>query len=253
MARQEGILRFTGQMSGISFYKTKEDGYLARAKGGVDADRIRNDPSFERTRENGAEFGRAGAAGKLLRTAFRALITNSADSRMTGRLTREMMRVVKADATNLRGQRNVIDGEAALLAGFEFNIGGKLNSTFYAPYDPIVDRAGGTLGISIPAFVPANMIAVPGGTTHFRLVSAGAEIDFEAGDYLVNTATTPNLPISPLPTAALALENLVTPGSARPLFLVFGIEFLQQVNGQFYSLNNGAYNALSLVAVNSGN
>lgn len=253
MARQVGIVRFKGQMGGISFYSTKEDGGLARSKGGVEADRIRNDPAFARTRENGAEFGRAGAAGKLLRTAFRALIANTSDSRMTSRLTKEMMRVIKADSTSLRGERNMIDGEAELLEGFEFNSNGKLNRTFYAPYVPAIDRVGGTLGIAVPAFVPANMIAVPGGATHFRLVSAGAEIDFGTGDHLVNTSTSAETAITPLLTPALALENLVTPGTQNPLFLLFGIEFLQLVNGQYYPLNNGAYNALSLVAVNSGN
>ena len=69
-------------MGGVSFYKTSQDGYLAREKGGVDAERIKNDPAFERTRENGAEFGRAGAAGKLLRNALRTLIINSSDSRV---------------------------------------------------------------------------------------------------------------------------------------------------------------------------
>ena len=41
----------------------------------------------------------------------------------------------------------------------------------------MVDRVAGTLAVSIPAFVPINMIAAPGGATHFKIVSAGAEID----------------------------------------------------------------------------
>ncbi len=71
MARQKGVIKLTGQTGGVSFYKTSEDGYLARQKGGVDGERIKNDPEFERTRENGAEFGRAGVASKLLRTSIR--------------------------------------------------------------------------------------------------------------------------------------------------------------------------------------
>ncbi len=136
-------------MGGVSFYKSQQDGYLAREKGGVDADRIKNDPNFERTRENGAEFGRAGAGGKLLRTALRALLLKSSDSRVTSRLTREMVKVVQADATNPRGQRNVIDGEAELLIGFEFNENGKLSSTFFAPFLPTIDRATGTLSACV--------------------------------------------------------------------------------------------------------
>ena len=65
MARQRSIIKVDGTIGGITFYKSK-DGYLAREKGGIPAERIANDPAFQRTRENGAEFGRAGKAGKVL-------------------------------------------------------------------------------------------------------------------------------------------------------------------------------------------
>jgi len=58
MARQSGIIPLKGTIGNITFYKTKA-GHLAREKGGVDAGRIATDPAFIRTRENGAEFGRA--------------------------------------------------------------------------------------------------------------------------------------------------------------------------------------------------
>lgn len=240
-------------MGDVSFYKTAEDGYLARQKGGIDADRIKNSPEFARTRENGAEFGRAGVAAKLLRTSLRALILNASDSRMAGRLTREMVKVVKADATNVRGERNVIDGEAELLEGFEFNENGKLNRTFFAPYTASIDRVGGSLSVNVPAFVPGNMIGAPTGATHCKLVTGAVEVDFEKEFYLVNVTTSADIVLGNQLQPALSLENLVTPGSVHPLFIAFGIEFNQQVNGQMYSLKNGAYNALALVAVSGGN
>jgi hypothetical protein len=113
MAQQKGIIKLDGTIGGITFYKS-QDGYLAREKGGVSADRIANDPNFQRTRENGAEFGRAGKAGKILRTSLRALLQNVSDSRMVSRLTKQMVKVIQMDAVNPRGERNVIDGEAEL-------------------------------------------------------------------------------------------------------------------------------------------
>src|SRR5204862_7556982 len=133
MAQQKGIIPLKGTIGNITFYKSK-DGFMAKEKGGVDANRIANDPAFQRTRENGAEFGRAGKAGKTLRTALRSLLQNTSDSRMISRLTKEMMRVIQADETSARGLRNVIDGEAELLSGFEFNGNGKLATTIYAPF-----------------------------------------------------------------------------------------------------------------------
>jgi hypothetical protein len=252
MARQDGLIKFKGQMGGVSFYKTAEDGYLARQKGGVDAERIKNDPAFTRTRENGSEFGRAGVAGKLLRTALRALIVTSADSRMASRLTREMVKVIKADETSVRGERNVIDGEAELLRGFEFNENGRLNSTFFAPFATVINRVAGTLTINVPAFIPGNMIGSPQGATHCKLVAAGVEVNFEDGAYVVTTSQSANIPLGNQNQPVVNLANPVTANSTHPLFLAFGIEFYQEVNGQMYSLKNGAYNALALVAVDGG-
>lgn len=84
----------------------------------------------------------------------------------------------------MRGLRNVIDGEAELLAGFEFNIRGKLGTSLFAPFVGAIDRVAGEITVDIDPFVPANMIAVPNGTTHFKIISAGAEIDFEAETFV---------------------------------------------------------------------
>ncbi|MCB9054345.1 MAG: hypothetical protein H6549_00660 [Chitinophagales bacterium] len=248
MAKQKGIIKLDGTIGGITFYKS-QDGYLAREKGGVPADRIANDPAFQRTRENGEEFGRAGKAGKILRNAIRALLQNASDSRMVSRLTQIMVDVIHEDTTNPRGQRNVIDGEAELLEGFEFNINGKLGTTLYAPFTGTIDRVAGTLTANVPAFVPINMIAAPGGTTHFKIVSAGAEVDFENETFVMDSQATAVLPWDATATAVINLTNAVTANSTHPLFLALGIEFYQQVNGQMYPLKNGAYNALALVKV----
>lgn len=248
MAQQKGIIPLKGTIGNITFYKSKE-GYLAREKGGISADRIASDPAFQRTRENGAEFGRAGMAGKLLRTSLRALLQNASDSKMVSRLTREMIRVIQADATSPRGLRNVIDGETELLLGFDFNINGKLSTTLYAPYSSGINRVTGELTVTIPSFIPLNMIKAPAGTTHFRLNSAGAEIDFENKEYVVDVKNSANLPWNNTATAALTLINTVTANSTHPLFLALGIEFFQDVNGSMYPLKNGAFNPLALVNI----
>jgi hypothetical protein len=248
MARQKGIIKLKGTVGGITFYKT-QDGHLAREKGGVDASRIKNDPAFQRTRENGSEFGRAGTAGRVLRTAIRGLLLNSADNRMVSRLTQAMTKVIQADATSIRGERNVIDGEAELLDGFEFNIRGKLGTSLYAPFVPTIDRVTGQIKVVIPSFIPANMIAAPTGTTQYKIISAGAEIDFALETYVAPTSASAVLPWGIAPSVALTQTNTVTPASTKPLFLMLGIEFYQQVNGTMYPLKNGAFNPLAIAKV----
>ena len=248
MARQKGIIKLKGTIGDITFYKT-QDGHLAREKGGIDASRIASDPAFQRTRENGSEFGRAGKAGKILRTSLRALLINSADGRMVSRLTQKMVKVIQADTVSVRGLRNVIDGEAELLQGFEFNIRGKLGTSLFAPFVGTIDRVAGTITVDIAPFIPANMIAAPSGTTHFKIISAGSEVDFEAETFVEAHTETAILPWDNVETVAISQENAVTAASTKPLFLALGVEFYQEVNGQMYPLKNGAYNPLALVTV----
>ena len=66
MAQQDGFILIKGTLGKLNFYKSK-DGHMVRQKGGVSAERIASDPSFQRTRENGAELVKMiGMAGKNL-------------------------------------------------------------------------------------------------------------------------------------------------------------------------------------------
>ena len=47
MAKQKGIVKLSGTIGDVSFYKS-QDGFLAREKGGIDKERIKNDPAFQR-------------------------------------------------------------------------------------------------------------------------------------------------------------------------------------------------------------
>jgi hypothetical protein len=251
MARQKGLIKLEGTIGDITFFKTR-DGYLAKENDPISAARIKNDASFERTRENMSEFGHAGKASKSLRNAVRPLLLNAKDGRMVSRLTKEMVKVVKADSTSVRGKRNVLDGETELLEGFEFNIDAKLSTTIFARYESVIDRVAGTLTLNIPSFIPLKSIVAPDGTTHYKIVTLGAEVDFENDSNVNDQHETAVLPWDNAPTAVVNLVNTVTANSAHPLFLLVGIEFYQLVNGLDYPLKNGAFNSLQLAKVSGG-
>ena len=247
MAKQRGFLKIEGTLGDVTFVKT-QDGYLVKEKTDIGS-RIATDKAFQRTRENNAEFGRAGKACKTLRQALNVLLLNAKDGRLTSRLTKEMMRVIKADTTSDRGKRNVVDGEPGFLLGFDFNINAILTSTMSVAYTATINRVTGLLDVSVPAFVPANEIVAPDGATHYKLVSGAAEIDFLNETSIQAVSETAILPWDNLAGAAVTLSNAVTANSTHPLFLVFGIQFYQAVNGKHYPLKNGNYNALTIVKV----
>lgn len=246
MASQKGIIKLEGAVGDLSFYKRKGK-FFARTKGGVSGDRIKNDPAFARTRENQQEFGKACAAGKLLRTALREVILRSKDSGMTSRLTQAMMKVIQTDSTNERGKRTVKNGDITLLQRFEFNINARMENTFRMEITATMDRATGNIDVSIPAFVPSETVVYPPGASHASISACVCEIDFENQWFyskVVRSIIFP-LDISPQPDIQLALN--VSANSDKMLFVTLGIEFSQLVNGVNYPMKNGAFNALTLL------
>lgn len=248
MAKQNGIIKIKGTLGDMTFYKSR-DGFIVKQKSEVPKEKILNDPSFKRTRENMSEFGRAGKASKTLRTAIRSLLQNAKDGKLVSRLTKEMMRVIKADAISTRGFRNVIDGETELLKDFNFNINAVWSATMFAPYTPAINRVTGELSISIPAFNPSAMIVAPAGSTHFKIVSAGSEVNFT--DALSGTVEfeTGFLPLTDADTLPVNILHALPANSTHPLFLLLGLQFFQEVNGIQYPLRNGAFNTLNIVSV----
>ncbi len=248
MAKQKGIVKLKGTIGDFTFYKTR-DGYLAREKGGVDKSRIMNDPAFKRTRENGMEFGTAGKGGQLIRKAERILIRQASDHRLTPRLVQLLMRVVKTDPLNDRGYRTVQDGDMSLLKDFNFNSKGILNTVFFSGYTPSFDRATGIFDVDIDTFVPNETIDAPKGTTHFQLVAGVCALDFPGRSFEEDNTNSTILPWNQTQQAAITLSTSITAGGTLPVIQVVGVNFFQEVNGEMYSLRNGAFNALAIVGV----
>lgn len=248
MARQTGLIKLKGTLDNVSFYKTK-DGNLARMKTSVDAKRIANDPAFERTRENGAEFGSSASSGKVLRDAIRPLLQNASDPRVVSRLTKIMTHIKNLDGTSVRGARNVGVGIAtptakALLKGFNFNKEAILGSILYNPQS--VDPATGI--ISINGLVPINEMAIPQGATHISLKGTWAKVDFATGVAEVQETNEVNLPIDATSSNVVLTPSAVPAGAGTDLYLLM-VAFYQEVNGVQYTLKNGAFNALSIIEI----
>jgi hypothetical protein len=248
MAKQTGIIKLKGKIGDLSFYKTK-DGHLAKEKGGVDGNRIKNDPTFIRTRENNAEFGASATSGKLTRDSLRPIAQNASDNRVVSRITTLMTKVKNLDLTSVRGKRNVGVAIAsatakALIKGFEFNKNALLGSILYKPYT--VNTTTGV--ITIPGLVPVNDIAFPAGATHMSLTGCYANVNYATGITDVKLTNVQNLLIDGTATAVTLTPTAVPAGTGTKLYLL-KIEFFQIVNGVQYSLKNGAFNALRVVEI----
>ena len=195
MARQSGLIKLKGTLDNVNFYKTK-DGNLARMKTSVDAKRIANDPAFERTRENGREFGSSAGSGKLVRDAARPMAFNAADGRVAARMTKVMTDIKNLDSVSPRGSRKVAIGITnpaglAAMKGFDFNKSALLGAILYKPYT--VDTASGE--IVIANLVPQLDIAWPQGATHIQLSAGYAGVDFSTSEKDLQVSNEVNLPL----------------------------------------------------------
>lgn len=248
MARQSGLIKLKGTLDNVNFYKTM-DGNLARMKTSVDAKRIANDPAFERTRENGREFGHSAGSGKLVRDVARPMAFNASDGRVAARMTKVMTDIKNLDATSPRGSRKVaigITNPAALAAlkGFDFNKAALLGAILYKPYT--VDT--GTGEIVIANLVPQLDIAWPQGATHIQLSAGYAGVDFSTSEKELQVSNEVNLPLDTT-VSTVTLTPAGAPAVATTKLFLLKIEFFQEVNGVQYTLKNGAYNALKVVEV----
>jgi hypothetical protein len=249
MAKQKGIVKLKGTIGDITFFKSKDGGMFAREKTSLDGDRIKSDPNFIRTRENGQEFGNAGKDSKLIRDAFNSNMITAKDHRVHARLVKLLMQITKLDATSVRGARTV--GTAivsptamGLLKGFNFNINAQLTEILKKPH-----ALNLTTGVTtVNGLIPMNDILPPDGATHVTLRGAWGKIDFVNKVFNVSQTNAVNLPINATSTNVTLTPTAAPTGAGTNIFLL-QVEFFQLVNTIQYSLKNGAHNALCIIGV----
>lgn len=267
MARQTGPLKYKGNIGGIRHFKMKGlKGSFAGMAGGASAEQIKTAPEFKRTRENMNEFAGCAAAGKSVRVGLSSLMQTMSDSQLTGRLTAIMKKINLEDQSEARGQRAILISEQTkYLKGLVFNKSNNFNSMFTGTVrmTPTASRTG------VNAIISYNLstnINAPAGATHFRLVLAVSAIS----DFIYNADTKMYEPANPalnekstvtyMPEISVGGGGSITsnldcqlPASITSLtedtslIACIGIEFLQEVSGNFYLFSSG--NALKIVDV----
>ncbi len=248
MAKQASpIVKLKGTIDDLNFY-ISEDGFMARQKGGISAERIKNDPKFRLTRLNGQEFGIGGRAGKLFRSAWKTEIAKAADARLTSRVTKAMVAILQTDTVSDYGYRKAENGDASSLNLFEFNEKAPLSSVFEPTVTISLNRVSGQAAIALPAYIPQKDIAGPDGTTHYSIFAAVAPINFADDLVFTTRQNTGNLVYDDTATAVNTLTLPFPANSPHPIFMVMGIEFMKIVNGKTYEQSKGQ-NALQVIAV----
>lgn len=242
MTIQTRAKHLVGTAGNIAYYKPK-DGNIIGQKTEVKVDKI------DRTQENMHDFARAASGAKLIRKALATIISDIKDFHFGRRLNIEMHKIVKSDTVNPRGHRNISDGDIGLLQGFDVNTEVAFATAFNAPVVAYINRTTGLMKVDFPSLVNASLIERPEEATHLRLSIAGASINFNTGDHLVEQKAGEHSLISSEGVNVSSLAVQLPPACTATLILALGVSFYQEENGQFSVIGNGLYNAAAFVAV----
>ncbi len=249
MGIQKGPIRIkSGSFGDMTFAETK-DGFIVRQRTNMNGEVMRNDPRFVKVLLHAAEFGKAGKAGTLIRTAMKDVLRTTRKYRVSSKMQTELMKAVKADGTSAFGQRNVVDGNLKLIEGFNFGSEASIENLLYTEYETDIDRAAGTVKVTIAPFVPNLKLEVPEGATHFQLRAGTAVVDFLNGTSISKSAWTAMLPLDDDPTAAISLDTTIPVGTTQPVLVSLGIAFYEHINGVDYATGGGRFDAVKLVKV----
>jgi hypothetical protein len=243
MAQQKSFLKFKGNIGDLTFYKHKE-GFMVREKGGVSKERIMSDPKYARTRENMKEFAEAASGVKLLKDSIRPAIIRTADSKVHRRLQHIMVKVVKSDPINPRGERKVTEGNWDLLRGLQLNEHATLKKVLRKHV--VVSNTPESLTISVPEFNPADFLLAPEGTTNYRIYLLGGSMAIGTEDYALDRVDSPLQHVKGLSPALTLTLDKTTLIYGHKVY-VLGVEFIQMVNGVEAMMNDSSYNAATFI------
>lgn len=226
--KQNTPFPFKGSTDEFTFYESKYGNIVRKRSKKIDKNRIDNDPNLIKTKWNYTEFTAAARSSKLIRSAFRKLLSHAKDGETSNRFVTLMFDVLKSDMVNPRGQRTVAGGNVALLNRFEFNEKIKIADSIHVPYTPTIDRSSGEVQLEMLGLVPRDALNPPKAATHFKLTLAAATINFAERSVAQAEAATAILPIGMQSAGDITLTATLPQGSTGVIIVVLGLEFYEQ-------------------------
>jgi hypothetical protein len=171
-----------GTIEDINFVVTADGENYARMRGNtwVTAEQFKNNPIYDRIREQGQEFGQCAKKSAIFRQLALNFNQRAKDGSVAGRANKLLFEILQEDATQPQGKRTLIeglktsDGKEALLF-FESNKIRPLKKVLKIgwKYKP-EDRT-----FILSDFMPSQHLDWPEEATHVQIAIATANWDYE--------------------------------------------------------------------------
>jgi len=257
MAQQNSLYTFVNKLGNVRGmkYKNLEPTFVGLL-GGPTRDQVLNDANFVRTRENMSEFGGSSHAARTYRIGVSPLKAFQM-SYLSGFLNSKVIQICQLGA-GARGERAILFTVNQPIMEFtDLNQAQTFNSISGVIYTMSSNVARNQATLSLPSFIPSNLLNAPVGATHYQFIlnaTAVSDYAFTAGIGYQPTNAVANGANFTAMGAIIALNvtsasaSIVAPIGGAPamtnatMFTTIGIQFYQQVNAVFYLLaeNNAA-------------
>lgn len=258
MSKQIGPVGLDGRVGNISFFYRNGVASARLKSRGLSKERILNDPSLQRVRENMAEFsGTVTMAGAI--TAAFATVKTLADGTLRNRLMRLLTKVKKRSG-GVRGKRALTLSQfKGVLKNFELNAGAPFNSVLKAGAAGIVSTPAAARNSAIAQLTitnPGKEIAAPPEATHVQIthllgVIPDVAFNDEENVYALlapelagvqATSTSSPFHLEAADPISVSLETsipLETVPDHTTVVEALGIECFQEIDGALYALKEG--------------
>jgi hypothetical protein len=242
MAKITSLIKFQGSIDGVTIDKNGTVKMAAKSR----------PITSSRTQENNSEFAVAAKQGKVIRDALRVL--DVGDKYLSSRMLQVVRSGIALDDTNERGKRILSNNEAkTVLKGFELN--GNANLLSVAPIKINFTTGATETAIDIKSLTDGEVtlkdLYSPEGTTHAAAIAMAAIIDISPEVLQVKGIVVVQSEIA-TKLEPIVLTPLVYEAPTTEIVVIgLAIKFYQQVSGEFYDLQNGAYNVARILDIYS--
>lgn len=244
MAKVISFIKLSGTIDDITFRKTAE-GNIAGRKTGPSREKVLNDPNFDQTRRNAGEFKLAVRDAKLLRHSLDHALNGVKRTTLNAHVTGLLHAAALQDQEHDLGCRYAASGDLSKFEGFEFGQQLSLDVALPISITQHFNIASGSMKTEIPPFIARKRKGFPAAATHFRIVSAGAAINFEEGRFVNDIKKSPLFPLRKQTPNAICLDHALKCAPGDVAVQVLGIQFFTLVNGKEVLVKGGAVKILA--------
>ena len=248
MATQEGIIKLSGSMGGLTFFKRKGRYYVKPTGGGFTSEAIKNKPSMKPVRQNYTDFGLCSTMRKYFRRGLGAMFETLPKSDVYPRLQRLFVKIKFLDKAHTKGEQRLHRGMETptgkyLLQHFVFNPKCQpfqvlLQGNWEYDTEGQLVRCTGWQLLKEVFPKGATHLAVQVGRMHFDFETGGSETVFSDGVYL-----TPESVGEPLEFP------IGTPDFKGMEFLLLHVHFHELVCEEFYELKGEQSAGLQILGI----